>query len=208
MASGIIQPGEGGGGRGAQGRAAPTTAGLAPVSMLMFAPRSVMALAVGLVEVTVAPASIESVPTPSLPVPSAFRSAPRLRCSCRCRSWRRGHRQVRSGRDVDLGVRRAALDVAQRQAPQAVEDRRCWADSSCRSTTFCWAVLALSANWMRLLLVPIGPLVFSVTVAPVVAISAAVLLALAATMPPVPAVRLIVPPLPFSAVPRRRRRRG
>ena len=63
--------------------------------------------------------------------------------------------------------------------------------------TFCCAVLALSANWMGLLLVPIGPVVSSVTVAPVVAISAAVLLALAATMPPVPAVRLIVPPLPF-----------
>ena len=43
--------------------------------MLMSAPRSVMALAVGLVEVTVAPAPIESVPTPSLPVPSALTSA-------------------------------------------------------------------------------------------------------------------------------------
>ena len=43
--------------------------------MLMSAPRSVMALAVGLVEMTVAPAPIESVPTPSSPVPSAFTSA-------------------------------------------------------------------------------------------------------------------------------------
>ena len=59
-------------------REAPTTAGLALVSMLMSAPRNVMALAAGLVEVTVAPAPIESVPTPSSPVPSAFRSAPRL----------------------------------------------------------------------------------------------------------------------------------
>ena len=38
-----------------------------------------------------------------------------------------------------------------------------------------------------------GPVVFIVTVAPVVAISAAAFLALAATMPPVPAVRLIDP---------------
>ena len=68
-------------------------------------------------------------------------------------------------------------------------------------TTFCCAVFALLANWRRLPLVPIGPIVLSVTVAPVVAISAAALLALAATMPPVPAFRLIVPPLPFKAVP-------
>ena len=60
-------------------RDAPTTAGLALVSMLMSAPRRVIAPAVGLVEVIVAPAPIEIVPTPSSPVPSAFRSAPRLR---------------------------------------------------------------------------------------------------------------------------------
>ena len=75
-------------------------------------------------------------------------------------------------------------------------------------TTSCCAVSALSANWIRLPLVPIGPMVSNVTVAPVVAISAAALLALAATMPPLPAVRLIVPPLPSRAVPRPHRRRG
>ena len=59
----------------------------------------------------------------------------------------------------------------------------------------------MSANWMRLALVPIGPVVFIVTVAPVVLISADVLLAAVAVMPPVPAVKLMTPPLPFNAVP-------
>ncbi len=57
-----------------------------------------------------------------------------------------------------------------------------------------------SANWMRLVLVPIGPLVKSVTLAPVVAISAVLLLAASAAMPPVPAVSEMFPPLPFKAV--------
>ena len=74
--------------------------------------------------------------------------------------------------------------------------------------TTCWAVFASSANWMRLLLVPIGPAVTSVTLAPLVAISGVLLLAASAAMPPVPAVMLIVPPLPFNAVPCPRRRPG
>ena len=69
------------------------------------------------------------------------------------------------------------------------------------TTTFCWAVLVLSANWMRFAVVPMGPVVSSVTVAPVVLISADVLFAAVAVMPAVPAVRLMVPPLPFRAVP-------
>ena len=54
---------------------------------------------------------------------------------------------------------------------------------------------------MRFAAVPIGPVVLSVTVAAVVLISADVLFADVAVMPPVPAVKLITPPFPFNAVP-------
>ena len=172
--------------------------------MSMSAPRSVMAFAAGLVEMTVAPAPIVSVPLPSSPVPSALTSAARLNVLVPLLTIAPAATdQVRPGRDVDRRVDRATVNAAQCQAPQAVQK---YAAGLVRRadrpiTTFCCAVLALSANWIRLPLVPIGPIVLSVTVPPVVAISAVALLALAATMPPVPAFRLIVPPLPFRAVP-------
>ena len=199
---GISQPGEGGGGRGAQGRWAADHGRVGAGVDVDVRPASVMALAVGLVEVTVAPAPIESVPMPSSPVPSAFRSAPRLRVLVPLSTVAPAAttRFVRAVTSIGCSPCRPGRRPA--SGSPGRRERRCWAGRRSEPMmTFCWAVLALSANWMRLLLVPIGPVVSSVTVAPVVAISAAVLLALAATMPPVPAVRLIVPPLPLRAVP-------
>ena len=108
--------------------------------------------------------------------------------------------RVRAGRDVDRRIRRTAQDIAQRQAPQSVQIDAARLNRAEPMMTTCWAVFALLANWMRLVLVPIGPVVSSVTLAPVVAISAVLLLAASATMPPVPAVSVILPPLPFKAV--------
>ena len=63
--------------------ARPITAGSELVSILKSAPRSVIALADEFDEVTIAAALIESVPTPSSPVPAAVRSAPSARVPCR-----------------------------------------------------------------------------------------------------------------------------
>ena len=103
-------------------RVAPTTAGLVLVSMSMSAPRKRDGAGRGIAGNDRGPGADRKRTRAVVPRAVGLQvraQAERARAAVDGRA--RGHYEVRAGRDVDRRVDHAALDVAQRQAPQAVQ---------------------------------------------------------------------------------------